>query len=95
MLKRLRAQQMYNPDAKIDRSDKDYFVLVPHGQITQQWPGALILRPSDGSPVWISHDKDNQWKTMFNLKVQTYHNQPVLTFWDGKFTEGFGRGYVR
>jgi hypothetical protein len=51
-------------------------------------PSGPLLVDDDGQPVWIG--KVPQAST--NLRVQSFHGQPVLTWWQGqiKLPEGFG-----
>lgn len=40
-----------------------------------------------GSLVWTGN-----YTEFFDLKVQTYNGEPVLTFWSGELLNGFGHG---
>ena len=51
--------------------------------------GPMILAPS-GSLVWF--DPMPAAMTAFDLNVQTYKGQPVLTWWQGQVVEGHGQG---
>lgn len=57
-------QRRLQPEA--DPMPDDPFFLVIHGNNVNPWLGSLILNPTDGSPLWITH----HWKQMFNLQVQ-------------------------
>ena len=50
--------------------------------------GPLIL-DDQGSPIWV-HPLTGKAAT--NLRVQTYHGQPVLTWWEGQTSVGYGAG---
>lgn len=50
--------------------------------------GPLIVRP-DGEPVWM-HSVPGRQTT--NLQVATYRGEPVLTWWEGVITSGYGFG---
>ena len=55
--------------------------LAPKGQTAddgESWVGGLILDP-DGEPVWIRQGSGQMW----DLRVQKYRNEPVLTWWEG------------
>ncbi|TSI18487.1 arylsulfotransferase family protein [Brevibacterium aurantiacum] len=55
--------------------------LAPKGQTAddgESWVGGLILAP-DGEPVWIRQGSGQMW----DLRVQEYRNEPVLTWWEG------------
>ncbi|MCF2588796.1 arylsulfotransferase family protein [Brevibacterium sp. UCMA 11752] len=62
--------------------DKDLETfLAPKGQTAddgESWVGGLIL-DSDGEPVWIRQGSGQMW----DLRVQEYRNEPVLTWWEG------------
>lgn len=53
--------------------------------------GPMILSPT-GTLIWTS----DAFETVMNLKVQTYRNEPFLTFWSGEKagTMGFGSYYM-
>ncbi len=50
--------------------------------------GPLIL-DDEGSPIWV-HPLIGTAAT--NLRVQTYHGAPVLTWWEGQTAIGYGAG---
>ncbi|SMX67206.1 MULTISPECIES: arylsulfotransferase family protein [unclassified Brevibacterium] len=55
--------------------------LAPKGQAAddeKSWVGGLIL-DSAGEPVWIRHGSGQMW----DLRVQEYQDEPVLTWWEG------------
>lgn len=63
-----------------DDNDLETF-LAPKGQTAddgESWVGGLILAP-DGEPVWIRQGSGQMW----DLRVQEYRNEPVLTWWEG------------
>ena len=63
-----------------DNGDLETF-LAPKGQTKtddKSWVGGLIL-DSAGDPVWIRDDGEQLW----DLRVQEYQGQPVLTWWEG------------
>lgn len=49
--------------------------------------GALIV-DDDGEVVWARPSED----TVTDFRVQTYQGEPVLTWYEGKIQEGYGRG---
>ncbi|UVI37275.1 arylsulfotransferase family protein [Brevibacterium spongiae] len=56
-------------------------VLAPKGQTAaddKSWVGGLILDAA-GDPLWIREDGDSLW----DLRVQEYRDEPVLTWWEG------------
>ncbi|WP_166970763.1 arylsulfotransferase family protein [Brevibacterium atlanticum] len=60
--------------------DGDLF-LAPKGQTQtdeKSWVGGLIL-DADGEPVWIRENEGTLW----DLRVQQYQGEPVLTWWEG------------
>ncbi|PRZ41199.1 arylsulfotransferase ASST [Antricoccus suffuscus] len=67
----------------------DHVVLLgPKGE-TCPTDGPLITDTS-GEPVWIGPNGDE----VFDLRVQQYQGQPVLTWWSGKLAKGYGYGGV-
>lgn len=55
--------------------------LAPKGQTADDedsWVGGLIL-DADGEPVWIRQGSGQMW----DLRIQEYKNEPVLTWWEG------------
>ena len=63
-----------------DNGDLETF-LAPKGQTKtddKSWVGGLIL-DSAGDPVWIRDEAESLW----DLRVQEYQGQPVLTWWEG------------
>ncbi len=51
--------------------------------------GTIILNPA-GQLVWFGHNTATEHRMDFNM--QMYQGQPVLTWWQGLVTEGFGQG---
>jgi len=54
--------------------------------------GAMIIAPS-GQLVWFLPTKGTL--KAFNLNVQSYRTQPVLTWWQGQVVAGHGRASMR
>jgi hypothetical protein len=52
-------------------------------------PDGLMIVDDTGRPIWI-HPVGNAQAA--NLRVATYRGQPVLTWWEGAITKGYGRG---
>lgn len=66
-----------------------YLFLGPHASGGSQ-PGALLI-DEHGEPVWFRPLPPGLWAT--NVRVGRYHDQPVLTLWEGRVTSsGFGQG---
>ena len=63
-------------------------LLGPKGE-TCPTDGPLITDPT-GEPVWIGPTGDE----VFDLRVQQYQGQPVLTWWSGELAKGYGYGEV-
>jgi hypothetical protein len=51
--------------------------------------GVLIVDDA-GQPVWFKPDKSGQRTN--DVRVQTYEDKPVLTWWEGKALGGYGEG---
>ena len=52
--------------------------------------GGTIIVDSHGELVWFGPNTAAHHKMDFN--VQTYQGQPVLTWWQGRVVQGYGRG---
>ncbi|MGH9170680.1 MAG: arylsulfotransferase family protein [Acidimicrobiales bacterium] len=63
-----------------------------HGGTGQQGP---MIIGSDGSLVWFNPISDGGTPTRraFNLRVQQYRGQPVLTWFEGAVVDGHGAGH--
>ena len=51
--------------------------------------GALIAEDS-GEPVWFLSRRPG--RKLFDVAVQSYRGQPVITYWEGRFAAGWGYG---
>ena len=51
--------------------------------------GALIAEDS-GAPVWFLSRRPG--RKVFDVAVQSYRGQPVITYWEGRFAAGWGFG---
>ena len=49
-----------------------------------------IITDATGEPIWIGPTTKNA----FDVRVQQYQGQPVLTWWSGKMVKGYGHGKV-
>ncbi len=52
-------------------------------------PGVMLL-DGVGDPMWFQPVATGKWAA--NVRVQEYRNEPVLTWWEGKVTGGYGAG---
>lgn len=79
-----------------DRSD-EYFFLGPKSKETGTWSGKLIV-DEDGEPVWIQEDEeaqdDDEPTAGWDLRVQEYEGEPVLTWWEGVVDTPLAEGEV-
>ena len=78
-------------------SDPPYFILTPSGypRTGPGTPGLMIL-DRHGGIVWYSPNTAfpaSKGMARVNLKVQSYHSKPVLTWWEGQITRGTGQGH--
>ena len=79
-----------------DRSD-EYFFLGPKSKETGTWSGKLIV-DEDGEPVWIQEDEeaqdDDEPTAGWDLRVQEYEGERVLTWWEGVVDTPLAEGEV-
>lgn len=64
-----------------------YTVLSLRGTKVDPKPAGIIV-DGRGELVWMDED----FGYVMNLKVQEYKGKRYLTFWSGKFGDGFGLG---
>ena len=69
-------------------NDDSLYLTTPVGLITS--PGPMIY-DRNGSLVWIG---STDFGMSFDLKLQEYQGQPVLTVFNGTITDGHGQGTV-
>lgn len=71
--------------------DSGFLFMGPSGATTSNGsqPGTMLV-DDDGEPVWFSPVQTGQWVT--NVRVQTYRDWPVLTWWEGTVVNGYGQG---
>jgi len=77
-------------------TDPQYLILAPAGypRTGPGVPGLMILTRS-GRIIWYSPNTDFPASTgsgRMDLNVQSYRGQPVLTWWEGRVTDGYGEG---
>lgn len=71
-----------------------YVFLGPKSQETGIWSGRLIVDGA-GEPVWIEEDSDPDGDTAgWDLRVQDYQGQEVLTWWEGTVDTPLAEGEV-
>jgi hypothetical protein len=64
-----------------------YIFFAPKMKVVQAGP---MILDNEGQVVWFHPLKT---KGISDFKVQTYHGQPVLTWWRGRAPMGVGNGY--
>lgn len=64
-----------------------YIFFAPKEKVVQAGP---MILDNNGQTVWFHPLKT---KGVSDFKVQTYHGQPVLTWWRGRAPMGVGNGY--
>ncbi|MQA85270.1 MAG: hypothetical protein GEV03_11750 [Streptosporangiales bacterium] len=84
------APDLQPPKLQVDRSGKDtgdYVFLGPKKETLQNGP---MIVDGEGEPVWYQplRGKREAW----DLKVQEYRGEKVLTWWEGTSWLGFGSG---
>lgn len=79
-----------------DRSD-EYFFVGPKSRETGTWSGKLIVDEA-GEPVWIQEDdesqKDDEPTAGWDMRVQEYEGEQVLTWWEGIVDTPLAEGEV-
>jgi len=80
----------------VGASDPPYFILTPSGypRAGPGTPGLMIL-DRHGGIVWYSPNTEfpaSKGMARVDLKVQSYRDKPVLTWWEGQITRGTGQG---
>ncbi|MGO1397450.1 MAG: arylsulfotransferase family protein [Brevibacterium yomogidense] len=79
-----------------DRSD-EYFFVGPKSQETGLWSGKLIV-DEDGEPVWIQEDEESDGSSEptagWDMRVQEYEGEKVLTWWEGIVDTPLAEGEV-
>ncbi|WP_134324930.1 arylsulfotransferase family protein [Cumulibacter soli] len=71
-----------------DRIDGSYVFVGPKGDDVP-FTGGLIL-DDEAEPVWVLPTE----KSIFDLRVQEYNGEPVLTYWRGEPAQGHGNGDI-
>ncbi|MGH3254906.1 MAG: arylsulfotransferase family protein [Streptosporangiaceae bacterium] len=77
-------------------SDPPYFILTPSGY-PRSGPGTpgLMILDRHGGIVWYSPNTGfpaSKGMARIDLKVQSYRDKPVLTWWEGNVARGVGEG---
>lgn len=92
----LTAPQIDLTAADTDRSD-EYFFLGPKSRETGQWSGRTII-DSQGEPVWLQEDEEaesaDEPTAGWDMRVQEYQDEPVLTWWEGVVDTPLAEGEV-
>src|SRR6516225_3086032 len=77
-------------------SDPPYFILTPSGYpLTGPGTPGLMILDRHGQIVWYSPNTGfpaSKGMGRVDLKVQTYHGQPVLIWWEGQIIKVTGQG---
>ncbi|MBG6084783.1 arylsulfotransferase family protein [Zhihengliuella flava] len=77
-----------------DEASDGYTFLTPNFDTEQPSDGALILDAA-GEPVWMETAEDDDLDDdIFDLRVQEYQGEPVLTYFLGSSREGRGNGEI-
>jgi len=74
----------------------EYFILAPAGYpLTGPGVPGLMIMDRNGGIVWYSPNTGfpaRKGQGRMDLKVQSYRDQPVLTWWEGQVIKGYGEG---
>ncbi|WP_298582792.1 arylsulfotransferase family protein [uncultured Kocuria sp.] len=71
-------------------------VLSPRNTEADEQSIANAVLDENGDPLWLQgfDDIDDAHDTVHNALVQTYEDEPVLTWWEGSSEGGYGYGEV-
>ncbi len=78
-----------SPGARVPAADSSRCILLTPGQ-GGPGQGGLMILDTRGRLIWFSPATAKS--STFNLRVQAYRGQPVLTWWQGDIIEGYGEG---
>ena len=53
-------------------------------------PDGALIADDRGRPVWFRSRRPG--RKLFDVAVQSYRGQPVITYWEGRFAAGWGYG---
>lgn len=77
------------PLVRVEHQARDaangYVLVAP---FTGQANGTALILDDTGEPVWIHQSS----RLIMNFRVQTWHDEPVLTWWEGELVDGFYEG---
>jgi hypothetical protein len=67
-----------------------YLVLNTGWDDERPRPDGALIADDRGRPVWFLSRRPG--RKLFDVAVQRYRGQPVLTYWEGRFAAGWGYG---
>ena len=67
-----------------------YLVLNTGWDDDRPRPDGALIADDRGEPVWFLSRRPG--RKIFDVAVQSYRGQPVITYWEGRFAAGWGYG---
>ena len=67
-----------------------YLVLNTGWDDDRPRPDGALIASDSGEPVWFLSRRPG--RKLFDVAVQRYRGQPVITYWEGRFAAGWGYG---
>ena len=67
-----------------------YLVLNTGWDDDRPRPDGALIADDSGEPVWFLSRRPG--RKIFDVAVQRYRGQPVITYWEGRFAAGWGYG---
>lgn len=85
-----------SPGPAADEAYDGVVVLSPRNTEADEQSIANAVLDGNGDPLWLQSfdDIDDAHDTVHNALVQTYEDEPVLTWWEGSDEGGYGYGEV-
>ncbi len=84
------------PGPAADEAYEGVVLLSPRKQDAEEQFIANAMLDQNGDPLWLQPygEIDDDHDAVHNLLVQTYQDQPVLTWWEGHDRRSYGKGEV-
>jgi hypothetical protein len=86
---RLRAPRLHVARRRAGRAP-GYLVLNTGWDDDRPRPDGALIADDRGEPVWFLSREPG--KKIFDVAIQRYRGQPVITYWEGRFAAGWGHG---
>ena len=86
---RLRAPRLHVARRRAGRAP-GYLVLNTGWDDARPRPDGALIADDRGEPVWFLSRRPG--RKLFDVAIQRYRGQPVITYWEGRFAGGWGYG---